>query len=294
MNQQPYYLGCPVWNCDAWKGTVYRRKTPRNRWLEDYSRAFDTVEGNSTFYGLPSLETAERWAESTPDGFRFCLKFPKAITHDSRLIEADRQTLIFLKILNILAEAHRLGPTFLQLPPDFSAIEWHALEKYLHQLPKELPFAVEVRHGDYFDSAEHEQRLNDLLQHLDMDRVLFDSRALYSKPPRDETERVSQGRKPKSPFRTTVTGAHPFVRIVGRNRLEECQLWLDEWAETTAGWIQAGLTPFIFTHSPDDAFAPDLARHFHKSVMSKLSTVPARPEFPGETELPPIKQKTLF
>lgn len=294
MNEQRYFLGCPVWNCDGWKGSVYRRKTPKTRWLEDYSRAFDTVEGNSTFYGLPSLETVKKWIDLTPDDFRFSLKFPRSITHDLRLIQAERMTQPFLELLDYLANGHRLGPTFLQLPPDFSFIEWHALEKYLHQLPKDMPFAVEVRNPDYFDAGEHENELDSLLSHLNMDRVLFDSRALFSKPPGDDSERTSQKRKPNPPYRNTVTGSHPFVRIVGRNRLDECSLWLDDWAKTTGEWIEQGLTPVIFTHSPNDTFAPELANYFHESLMKQFPAIPPRPEFPGNAELPPIKQKTLF
>lgn len=40
-----------------------------------------TVEGNSTFYALPSSAAGARWRDETPEHFRFCFKFPSDLTH---------------------------------------------------------------------------------------------------------------------------------------------------------------------------------------------------------------------
>jgi uncharacterized protein YecE (DUF72 family) len=78
-----YYLGCPVWACEKWKGTLFTSSAPRASWLTEYSTVFNTVEGNSTFYALPALDTVRRWADSVPSGFRFALKFPQVISHEN-------------------------------------------------------------------------------------------------------------------------------------------------------------------------------------------------------------------
>jgi uncharacterized protein YecE (DUF72 family) len=153
-----YRLGCPVWACPDWVGTLFSTKD-RKKWLGEYSSVFGTVEGNSTFYGLPAMDTIKRWADSSCDGFRFCLKFPKAISHDRRLIDAEVETELFLDILKVLAEADRLGPSFLQLPPTFSAVEIDRLKSYLQSLPTDFSYAVEVRHADFLIRG----RLNRLL-----------------------------------------------------------------------------------------------------------------------------------
>ncbi len=108
MTHLPYYLGCPVWACESWVGDLYSGKS-RKTWLGEYSRVFNTVEGNSTFYGLPAVSTVERWAAETQDGFRFALKFPGSVTHECQLVGGDTDTRIFLKLLNVLADADRLG-----------------------------------------------------------------------------------------------------------------------------------------------------------------------------------------
>jgi uncharacterized protein YecE (DUF72 family) len=109
-----YYLGCPVWACERWKGSLFTRQAPREKWLEQYSSVFNAVEGNSTFYGLPSLETVRRWATTAQLGFRFVLKFPRTITHEKRLLNAGKETTEFLRILDVLREEDCLGPAMLQ------------------------------------------------------------------------------------------------------------------------------------------------------------------------------------
>src|SRR5687767_3347615 len=45
-----------------------------------YAERFDAVEVNSTFYAIPSPDTVERWAEVTPDGFRFDVKLHRLLS----------------------------------------------------------------------------------------------------------------------------------------------------------------------------------------------------------------------
>ena len=273
MKSKHFYLGCPVWACPHWKGTVYSASAARHRWLAEYSNTFNTVEGNSTFYGIPSEDTFRRWADETADGFRFVLKFPRIISHENELIGAAPELDLFLNGLAVLKEAHRLGPTFLQLSPTFSPQKFGRLEKFLRSLPVQFNFAVEVRHYDFFQPSV-EKEFNHLLKELAIDRVIFDSRPLYSAPPEDEIEEVSQQRKPKVPLRKEVTGRFPILRLIGRNRLELIQPWIDEWSETIADWIDSGLKPFVFTHAPDDQFAPEFARLFHNALSRRVKQLP--------------------
>jgi uncharacterized protein YecE (DUF72 family) len=46
-------------------------------YLSFYSTRFDTVEVDSTFYAIPTIETVENWARKTPPGFVFSLKAPQ-------------------------------------------------------------------------------------------------------------------------------------------------------------------------------------------------------------------------
>ena len=174
---------------------MFKAKAQRPEWLAQYSQVFPAVEGNNVFYGMPAEKDFHRWGAETADGFEFCSKFPRTISHDCQLVNCRDELNEFLKRLAILADAEKLGPSFLQMPPGFSASAFPHLEDFLRSLPRDFPFAVEVRHRDYFDESENERRLDDLLVELKIDRCLFDSRALFSRPPEDETEIAAQKKK---------------------------------------------------------------------------------------------------
>lgn len=282
----PYYLGCPVWACREWSGTLFPEGTAPGEFLQRYSSVFNTVEGNSVFYGLPRRETVERWATESREGFRFAFKFPRVITHELGLGRARRETATFLDLMAPLAEHGRLGPMFLQMPPLFGPTYLEDLRGFLERLPTSFRYALEVRHRDWFDGEDrpgsHESRLNNLLRGLGIDRVHFDSRPLFHAPAEDPVEAESQRRKPRLPYRTTVTGRHPMVRLVGRNTVDQVQPWLSRWADTFADWLGEGREPFIFLHAPSDRHAPELARRFHRELSRRVPGLPPLPDWPGE------------
>ena len=298
----PFSIGPPVWGCSAWAGKVYPEGTGKKDYLRWYSRTFNAVEGNSTFYGLPSDDTVQRWVEESAEGFEFCLKVPRVISHEQQLenCQADLET--FLDTLAILERGNRLGPTLLQLGPDFAPERFASLERFLESLPEDYPWAVEVRHPGWFDAAEnaspddppsrggsHEARLDELLRRLKIDKVLFDSRALFNSAPDDEIETKSQSRKPNPPHRETVTATRPMIRMMGRNRVELAEPWVRQWGPVVADWVRRGLRPIVFTHAPDDAMAPDFARLWLRVLAEQLPdqnlTLPTPP---------PSRQPTLF
>lgn len=268
----PFRLGCPVWNCAHWPGTVYPAGATKNKWLHWYSQMFNTVEGNSTFYGLPTLDVARRWAGETVDGFRFALKVPRSISHECRLIGCQRERDAFIEFAEVLRAADRLGTSFLQLPPTFGVDQFDTLAAFLQELPSELPWAVELRHHDWFDQAKHEQISNQLLNDVGMDKVLFDSRPLYQSPPDDPIEAASQTRKPKTPVRQTVTGSRPMLRLVGRNRIQLTERFVQQWIPIVANWVDQGMEPYVFTHAPDDQFAPAFGKMFWEHYCQYRNT----------------------
>ena len=155
------FLGCPAWGVKGWIGGFLPAKTRPADLLAAYSRRLNTVEGNTTFYALPSAEQVERWRDATPPGFRFCLKFPQTISHRKRLSDCEAETEAFVDRLRRLGD--RCGPAFLQLPPTFSSAHLPQLRTYLDCLPGDLSFVVEPRHVDFFSESEGEQALDTLL-----------------------------------------------------------------------------------------------------------------------------------
>ena len=77
-------IGCSGWSYAGdlgWIGKFYPKKIPSNKMFFFYSKIFDTVELNTTFYNLPKIRTVENWATNSPKEFLFSVKFPQDITH---------------------------------------------------------------------------------------------------------------------------------------------------------------------------------------------------------------------
>ena len=73
-----FHIGCPVWSFKGWVGNFYPEGTKPKEFLHEYARRLTTVEGNTTFYAVPTRETVEGWAAEMPETFRFCPKVPKS------------------------------------------------------------------------------------------------------------------------------------------------------------------------------------------------------------------------
>ena len=217
----------------------------------------------------------KRWAEQAAEGFEFCFKVPRDISHAGRLSGEGAVYDHLLNCLECVAEAERLGPTFLQLHASFSPQRLEELEVFCSCWPEQFPLAVEVRHLDFFvEESAAVQALDVLLTRHKVDRVIFDSRALFHAPPSDPAEEVSQGRKPKLPVKLKATGQRPMVRFVGRNAIETVIRWQEEVAEQVAKWISEGKHPYIFMHTPDDTRAPYLCRQFHQLLQKHITDLP--------------------
>lgn len=71
-----YFIGTGGW--------AYFR-VPRLKPLTAYSRIFNFVEVNSTFYQIPSLVEAEAWRKMAPPDFQFSVRAHRTITHAHKL-----------------------------------------------------------------------------------------------------------------------------------------------------------------------------------------------------------------
>jgi uncharacterized protein YecE (DUF72 family) len=146
-----FWLGCSGWAYDDWVGPFYPPATPPGEFLERYARVFRTVEVDSSFYRAPTPFLVRRWTERTPEQFRFALKVPRDVTHDSD--EAKGVTVLdaFLSSLGPLRAAGKLGAVVLQFPASFRSPAGNdKLERLLNAIPIEFPLAVELRHGSWW------------------------------------------------------------------------------------------------------------------------------------------------
>ncbi|WP_299734344.1 DUF72 domain-containing protein [uncultured Endozoicomonas sp.] len=262
-----YHLGLPMWSNRDWVGSLYPGNANSRSYLQHYSQVFNTVEGNTTFYALPSENTVASWLSQLQDGFRFCFKLPREVTHSGRLQPSEQVNLFFERLSPL---ASYLGPFMIQLPKSFTPSRLPELERFLAQLPSLYSYAVEVRHSAFFQKGDEERTLNRLLMSLNVDRVCFDSRSLFAKDPRNELERDAQRKKPRLPVHAIATGQYPIVRFIGIGNATDDHPYLEPWRKKMLEWTTEGKQPFFFMHSPCNSEVPALANAFH-TTMNQLS-----------------------
>ena len=141
-------LGTQGWGWSHWVGRFYAPGTRPEEYLAFYSRVFDTVEVDTTFYGIPKRSTVLSWAEKVPDGFRFAAKLPQVITHANGLEAGYEDLSRFLETMSLLRD--NLGAILVQLPPTFGYHNLDALRGFLDLLCEwagQFRFAIEFRNA---------------------------------------------------------------------------------------------------------------------------------------------------
>ncbi|HEX3761163.1 MAG TPA: DUF72 domain-containing protein [Kofleriaceae bacterium] len=271
-----YYLGCPGWGDKNWVGRLFPTGTRPTEFLERYARVFNTVEGNTTFYALPTADTVRRWSDQVPDAFRFCFKFPRAISHDRLLLDGGAELATFLDRIAPLGA--RLGTLFLQLPPRFDAAQLPRLRAFLAGLPAGPRYAVEVRHDAFFSDGPEQRDLLAVLREHGADLVTMDTRGLHTGKSLALAE--VRARKPNLPVRVRATADRPIVRCVPQEQFDASRGFVEPWAAQIARWIAEGKQPYFFMHAPDDTFAPENAYAFH-AMVRRLADVGELPAWPG-------------
>jgi uncharacterized protein YecE (DUF72 family) len=238
------YLGTSGWSYSDWEGTLYPEALPSGSRLAEYVKRYATVEIDSTFYGTPRRSTVQKWREISPEGFLFAAKFPKEITHDQNLVDAEGETENFLRTMAELGD--NLGPLLIQFPPSFSVEGMGVLEDFLKDLPGEFWYAVEVRHRSWLGSD-----LPELLREHGVALTLID----YPGMPRMEE----------------ATADFSYIRWLGDRRefpaghthlKKERDEDLSWWSELVGRFLQENRTVFAYANNHYQNHSPSTLGRF--------------------------------
>jgi uncharacterized protein YecE (DUF72 family) len=286
----------------AWYPTSARTAADRLRY---YSSRFDTVEVDSSFYGMPTAATADAWAERTPQGFTFHIKaFAMMTRHGVRPeqlpaplraqhpYEVDRQGRVvhpstelrdevfglFASALEPLRAQGKLGLILLQFPPYFVANDTNRdYVAYSVRRLAPLQAAVEFRHGSWLYEQAATKTL-DLLTSLGATYVCVDE-------PKLEAANIM-------PPLAAVTSDTAYVRFHGRNsatwnaRTESAAerfkyLYpldeLREWVEPVRHLAERATTAYLMFNNCFADYAPKNAQQMLTLFDDLDETMPIRP-----------------
>ena len=154
-----FFAGTSGFSYPSWKPAFYPKEVPSKRFLEHYAKRLNSVEINYTFRQLASASTLHGWLAQVPEDFAFSCKAHQKITHMMRMRDTEGFTEVFLKSLEPLRAARRLGPVLFQFPPNFK-LDMARLEAFLPLLPPDIRFAFEFRNASWLDDEVY-RRLAD-------------------------------------------------------------------------------------------------------------------------------------
>lgn len=144
------YIGCSGWSYKEWREIFYPKDLPIKEYLAYYSRSFNTVEINSTFYRLPTEKTVKSWYTQTPPNFKYSLKASRILTHIKRFEDIREPLKYFYGLGDFLAEKMRC---FLFQFPGTFAFTPKKLELIISHLDEKRLNVVEFRHQSWWNEA---------------------------------------------------------------------------------------------------------------------------------------------
>ncbi|MFC0605667.1 DUF72 domain-containing protein [Winogradskyella pulchriflava] len=242
------FVGCAKWNKADLKG-FYPRGTKDE--LEYYSRQFNLIELNATFYRIFPPEQFSKWYDKTPDGFRFFPKLNQEISHWKRLND-DVAPVVDNYLYSAVNLKEKLGCVFLQMHNNFAPKDFDRVINFIEGWPKEIPLAVEFRHTDWYNDKVVAEDLFQLLEDNNIANIIVDS----------------AGRRDIMHMR--LTNSRAFVRYVGANHQSDYSR-LDEWVERLKHWKANGIEEIdFFVHQNIEKESPLLSAYLIKQLNKEL------------------------
>ncbi len=246
-NLPEMYVGCAKWNKADLKG-FYPKGTKDE--LEYYSRQFNSIELNATFYRIFSVEQFANWYQKTPKEFKFFPKLNQEISHFKRL--QDTKDVVENYLYNASNLKEKLGTVFLQMHDNFSPKDFDRVVIFVESWPKEIPLAVEFRHTKWHNDTAVANELYQLLETRNVSNIIVDT----------------AGRRDLLHMR--LTNATAFIRFVGANHTSDYSR-LDDWIERLKDWKAQGIKEIdFFIHQNIEKESPLLSAYFIKKLNSEL------------------------
>jgi uncharacterized protein YecE (DUF72 family) len=147
MARTKIFIGTSGWHYKHWLGTFYPAGTNAKQQFGYYTRFFDTVEINNSFYKLPPGEVFEGWYKSSPKKFLFVVKANRFITHNLKLTRPQEPLTRLFNSIVVLKE--KLGPILFQLPPKWK-VNVERLKDFLKALPVGYSYVFEFRNDTWY------------------------------------------------------------------------------------------------------------------------------------------------
>lgn len=234
MPQGAIHIGTSGWHYTHWRGPFYPERLPPSQMLEFYTRQFDTVELNNTFYRLPLETGLETWRSTTPKKFCFAVKGSRFLTHMKKLKEPETGIARFFERVDRLRP--KLGPVVFQLPP-FWVANPERIEAFLAALPNRHSYAFELRNPTW-----HAEPIYKILRKRNAAFCIFEIAGFASGFP--------------------ITADFTYIRLHGPEGAYQgrySQAELEKWASRIRRWRQDLKAVHLYFDNDQSAYAVENA-----------------------------------
>lgn len=148
-----FYLGSTSWHQPQWSGVLWPSGKLKGKELQQYQTAFNSIEFNSSFYGIPTQTQIQKWLDQVEQDFRFALKVPQRISQASDYNSVKHLWDDFLSAAHLFGT--NAGLLFWQFPSRLSNDNWKSkLYKWLPYIPNDIHLAFEIRNPAAYTPIE--------------------------------------------------------------------------------------------------------------------------------------------
>ena len=236
------FVGTSGFSYPHWRGIFYPENLPQKDWFLYYTKHFDTVELNVSFYRLPRREIFEGWRRRAGDKFVFAVKGWRMITHIRKLKKCQEEIKRFFEAANGLKSKDMI---LWQLPPSLK-FDSFLLVDFLAMLPKGWRHAFEFRHPSWGDEKTWE-----ILRKYKAAAVFQDF--------------------PDWPIFEEVTADFVYLRFHGKESLySSCytEKELKDWAKKIKNWQKQGWDVYAYFNNDALGYAIENAKRLILNVKS--------------------------
>ncbi len=268
------FVGCAKWGRKDWVGKIYPQGTKEADFLSHYSKHFNCIELNATFYRIPTVSQTSGWAAKVGKDFKFSPKFTDRISHLKRLKDVKELTDQFLE--GISGFKDNLGPVFLMPHPGMGPKTLDTTEAFIQSLPKDIELFVELRNPQWYADPDAFKSMFNMLEKNKAGSIITDA----------------SGRRDCVHMRLTTPVA--FIRFVGNGLHPTDYTRVDAWVQRIKSWMENGIQKvYFFMHQHEEIYSPELCRYVIQQLNNHCGTSIPEPQFvdPAEQSEPPPKAK---
>jgi uncharacterized protein YecE (DUF72 family) len=266
------FVGCAKWGRKDWVGKLYPSGTKEADFLTHYSKHFNCIELNATFYRIPTFSQTSGWAAKVGKDFKFSPKFTDKISHLKRLKDVKELTDQFLE--GIRGFKDNLGPVFLMPHPGMGPKTLETTEAFIQSLPKDIDLFVELRNPQWLADKDAFQKVAEMLERNNAGSIITDA----------------SGRRDCVHMRLTTPVA--FIRFVGNGLHPTDYTRVDDWVQRIKKWMESGIQKvYFFMHQHEEIHSPELCKYVIEQLNTHCGTTIPELKFVEPTEEIPSAPK---